>query len=103
MSDDLIRDFLLGFIKLHILYHAAKEPVYGKEFQNELKRHGYDVSFGTLYPVFHKLHKRGYLKLEEVNVNGKIRKYYSITEEGNRILEESKVKIKELFNEVFEK
>jgi len=103
MSDDLIRDFLLGFIKLHILYHAGKEPVYGKEFQNELKRHGYDMSFGTLYPVFHKLRKRGYLKLEEVNVNGKIRKYYSITEEGNRILEESKVKIKELFNELFEK
>lgn len=102
MSDDLIRDFLLGFIKLHILYHANKEPIYGQEFQNELKRHGYDMSFGTLYPVFHKLHQNGYLQLKEVNVKGKIRKYYSITKKGSRVLEESKLKIKELFDELFE-
>jgi len=78
------------------IYH---EPYFSKRAAKCL----YDMSFGTLYPVFHKLRKKVYLQLEEVNVNGKIRKYYSITEEGNRILEESKVKIKELFNELFEK
>jgi PadR family transcriptional regulator PadR len=102
MSDDLIRDFLLGFIKLHILYHANKEPIYGQEFQDELKRHGYDMSFGTLYPIFHKLQQKGYLKLKEVNVKGKIRKYYSVTKKGSKVLEESKLKIKELFDELFE-
>lgn len=102
MSDDLIRDFFLGFIKLHILYHAEKEPIFGQEFQNELKRHGYNISFGTLYPIFHKLRKRGYLKLKEVNINGKIRKYYSITEKGRKVLENSKLKTKELFDELFE-
>lgn len=100
MSDDLIRDFLLGFIKLHILHHAQKEPIYGQEFQNELKRHGYNISFGTLYPIFHKLEKTGYLQLESVNMAGKIRKYYSITEKGSQVLEESKMKIKELFDEL---
>ncbi len=101
MSNDLVHDFLLGFIKLHILYHANKEPIYGQEFQNELKRHGYSVSFGTLYPIFHKLYRSGYLKLKKANVNGKIRKYYSITKKGIKILEESKLKIKELFDELF--
>ncbi len=102
MGDDLTRDFLLGFIKLHILYHANKEPIYGQEFQNELKRHGYNISFGTLYPVFHKLHKKGYLRVKEINVRGKIRKYYSITKKGRETLEESKSKINELFDELLE-
>lgn len=102
MSSDLIRDFLLGFIKLHILYHAKKEPIFGMEFQKELKRHGYDISFGTLYPIFHKLHNKGYLRLKHVNVNGKIRKYYSITKKGADILRKSKNKTRELFNELFD-
>jgi len=68
-----------------------------------LKRHGYDISFGTLYPIFHKLLKKGYLHLEKVKVKGKIRKYYLITEDGKRVLDESKQKINELFNEIFEK
>jgi len=50
--EKLIRKFVLGFINLHILYHARKEPIYGKEFKKELKRHGYDISFGTLYMTF---------------------------------------------------
>lgn len=103
MSNELIHNFLLGFIKLHILYHAQKEPIFGQEFKKELKRHGYDISFGTLYPIFHKLEKRGYLKSKQENVNGKIRKYYSITKKGERILKQSKNKAKELFDELFEK
>ncbi len=103
MSNELIHNFLLGFIKLHILYHAQKEPIFGQEFKKELKRHGYDISYGTLYPIFHKLEKRGYLKSKQENVNGKIRKYYSITKKGERILKQSKNKAKELFDELFEK
>ncbi|OYD17146.1 PadR family transcriptional regulator [candidate division WOR-3 bacterium JGI_Cruoil_03_51_56] len=102
MADELVRDFLLGFIKLHILYHARKEPIFGQEFKKELKRHGYDISFGTLYPVFHKLERNGYLKVEEKNVRGKIRKYYSITRKGVNALKHSKAKAKELFDELFE-
>lgn len=55
MVKQTLRDFFLGFIKIHILYHAAKEPIYDQEFSDELKRHGYEISFGTLYPIFHKL------------------------------------------------
>ena len=25
----LLRDLFLGFVKLHILYHAGQQPVYG--------------------------------------------------------------------------
>lgn len=96
----VLRDFYLGFIKIHILYHAGKEPVYGKEFRAELKRHGYAVSFGTLYPVFHKLEKNGYLRSLGVTVKGKVRKYYSITPKGRKVLTLAKQRARELVNEI---
>ena len=38
-SDPVARHFFNGFIRLHILYHAAKEPIYGAEIAEELIRH----------------------------------------------------------------
>ena len=102
MKNKLIRDLELGFIRLHILHHTAKEPVYGAEFQAELKMHGYEIAFGTLYPIFHRLEKEGYISSNKKNVRGKIRKYYSITAEGLAILKQAKVKANELVAELNE-
>lgn len=101
-ADGLIREFLLGFIKIHILHHAAKERIYGTEFQSELARHGYDLSFGTIYPIFHRLEASGHLRSEKVKVDGKVRKYYAITPKGARTLGYSKEKVRELFEELEE-
>ena len=102
MGEQTLRGLFLGFIKIHILYHAAKEPIYGQEFSKELKRHGYEISFGTLYPILHKLEENGLLKKITKNVNGKIRKYYTITKKGNEVLQEAKMRAKELVDELFE-
>lgn len=102
LPERLLRKLFLGFINLHILYHARKEPIYGKEFKKELERHGYDISFGTLYPIFHNLEKEGLLRAEKRKIGGKIRKYYTITEKGESIFVYSKERAKELFNELFE-
>ena len=102
LSDKLVRKFFLGFINLHILFHAKKEPIYGKEFKTELERHGYNISFGTLYPVFHSLKKDGYLEIEKKNIKGKMRKYYTITEKGKEVLDYSIERARELFDELFE-
>jgi hypothetical protein len=55
------RDLLSGFIRLHILHHAAEGELYGQWMMEELARHGYRLSPGTLYPLLHGLEKRGYL------------------------------------------
>jgi len=96
----MFNDFFLGFVKIHILYHAGKEPVYGTGIMEELGRHGYKIGPGTLYPILHKLEKEEYLKRSEMLVNGKIRKYYSITPKGEEALKGIKEKIIELVNEV---
>ena len=102
MDNQTWRDFFLGFIKVHILHHAAIEPVYGQEFSQELKRHGYEISFGTLYPIFHKLESKGLLKSKKELVNGKIRKYYTITPMGKKLLNEARAKARELVDELYE-
>jgi DNA-binding PadR family transcriptional regulator len=101
-SERLTRDFFLGFIKVHVLHHAAEEPVYGLAMIEELRRHGYVLSPGTLYPVLHSLEKDGYLTREDRNVEGKVRKYYSITESGQAALAEARARIRELVDEVLE-
>jgi DNA-binding PadR family transcriptional regulator len=98
----LDREFFLGFIKIHILYHAAEAPIFGMEMTEELARHGYKLSPGTLYPTLHRLEKEGYLESSSKVVNGKVRKYYRATAQGKRVLEQAKRRIRELVTEVIE-
>ncbi len=98
----MIRDFFLGFIKVHILYHASVEPVYGVALIEELARHGYSLSPGTLYPILLRMEKEGYLQVQKQTVKGRTRRYYTITDKGTRALEEAKAKVKELVLEVLE-
>ncbi len=98
----MLREFFLGFVKIHILYHAAEEPVYGLGLIEELARHGYDLSPGTLYPTLHRLYKQGYLTRESCVVGGRRRKYYVITDKGRAVLAEARLKIAELVGEVLE-
>ncbi|MDQ0861447.1 PadR family transcriptional regulator [Bacillus sp. V2I10] len=95
-----MREFILGAIKIHILYHAKIEPIYGSFMIEELHSHGYEIGPGTLYPYLHNLEKAGFLTREDKKENGRIRKYYSITKEGEEALEKSKVMLRELAREV---
>lgn len=100
MKEQILRKFFLGFIQIHILHHAKKEPFYGAWMIEELQNHGYDMSPGTLYPLLNSMDSKGILKKEEKNVGGKIRKYYSITHEGDQVLIEARKKAYELFKEI---
>ena len=79
MADDLMRHFFGGFVRMHILYHAAKEPMWGVEMMEELRRHGYNLGPGTLYPILHHLEAAGFLTSKTTVVSGKRRKNYRIT------------------------
>ena len=54
-------DLLTGFIRLHILHHAAEQEIYGQWMIDELAHHGYRLSPGTLYPMLHAMERNGYL------------------------------------------
>jgi len=100
VDDLLIKMFFGGFVRMHILYHATKEDIFGVEMMEELRRHGYDIGPGSLYPMLQKLEEVGYLTRHDDVVGGKRRKYYRATAEGARALEETKAKLRELVKEV---
>lgn len=99
----MLRDFFLGFVKIHILHHASHEPICGVDFVSELARHGYSLSPGTLYPLLHGLEADDYLQREDRVVDGKVRKYYRATSLGEQVLVEVRLKIAELVAEVVQK
>ena len=99
-SDD--KGLYSGLIRLHILHHAAKKPLFGFWMAEELARHGYKISTGTLYPVLHGLEKKGYLR-STVERDGKTsRRLYTATPAGKRALKASLAKVRELYGELIQ-
>jgi DNA-binding PadR family transcriptional regulator len=96
------RELLLGFIKIHVLYHASRQPVYGLWLMDELARHGYTPSPGTLYPTLHSLERAGFLASEKRVVEGRQRRYYTLTPAGEAALAEARARLAELVAEVLE-
>jgi DNA-binding PadR family transcriptional regulator len=99
MSD---RDLYSGLIRLHILYHAGREEIFGLGIIEELARHGYKLSPGTLYPILHGLESKGYLRSYAHRDGKRIRRVYKATAAGKKALAAAKVKVTELVGEMFD-
>lgn len=96
----LLRRFLRGAVELHILHHAALEPVHGAWLSDELARHGYKISSGTLYPTLHRLEAEGLLSSRRETANGRARRVYHATAQGRRALAQARRALHELADEV---
>jgi DNA-binding PadR family transcriptional regulator len=62
----------------------------------ELRSHGYQIGPSQLYPRFHRLEHQGYLRRDNRVINGKVRKYYSLTAAGRGHLVEQNRRLIEL-------
>ena len=98
-SDPIVREFLLTFWKIHILHHAEEQGVYGQWMLEELHRHGYRLSPGTLYPVLARMARRGWLRSAEPKKSRDAR-VYRITREGAIVLKRLRASLGELQHEV---
>ena len=96
------QDLYSGLIRLHVLFHAAEEEIFGLGMIRELRRHGYRIGPGTLYPLLHRLEEKRYLRCRTRTVSGKARRCYTITAAGRRALTQAKARVRELFDELFE-
>jgi PadR family transcriptional regulator PadR len=96
------RDLYSGLIRLHVLHHAVKEPIFGLGMIEELARHGYRVSPGSLYPLLHGLEKKGYLRSRNQRSGRSLRKVYRATALGRKALAAANSKVRELFRELIE-
>lgn len=99
-SEDQV--LLSGLIRIHILYHACKEPVFGLGMIEELQRHGYKLSAGTLYPMLHGLERRGLLRSRNIRLGSRGRRVYRATPSGRKALAKAREKVKLLLGELLE-
>jgi PadR family transcriptional regulator, regulatory protein PadR len=66
----------------------------------ELARHGYRISPGTLYPLPHGLKQKGYLRSWEERNRRSRRRLFRAKPKGHQALRAARIKIRELFTEI---
>jgi DNA-binding PadR family transcriptional regulator len=96
----MLREFLRGAAQVHVLHHAAQGEVHGAWLAVELRRHGYDISTGTLYPMLHRMEETGLLVSRQNLVEGRNRRVYAATDLGRAELDHLRAALTELAGEV---
>ena len=94
------REILLSFWKVHILHHADEAPLHGQWVVHELRRHGYEISAGTLYPLLKRMERIGWLRCSVGGSGRRARRNYRLTAEGKKVLALIREQIKELYEEI---
>lgn len=95
------REILLAFWKAHILHHAGDAGgVHGKWILEELRRHGYELSPGTLYPLLGRMERLGWLRARRAGRGARARKDYRLTRKGGEVLELVREMVRELHREL---
>jgi PadR family transcriptional regulator PadR len=97
------RTLYTGLIRLHLLHHAAEGPIFGQAMIDELGRHGYRLSAGTLYPILHGMERQGYLRSRVMLNGGRNRRVYRVTPAGRKALRTARRRVQELFGEMLER
>ncbi|HYK74724.1 MAG TPA: PadR family transcriptional regulator [Pseudoneobacillus sp.] len=86
------RELVKGSTSLILLQLLNEKEMYGYELVKELDKrsdHHLQVKEGTLYPALHKLENQEYVECYwEEQEKGPARKYYRITENGKKLLQD---------------
>lgn len=72
-----------GLLEVCVLASLLKEDSYGYRIIKDASPY-LELSESTLYPILRRLEAANLLSVREVPHNGRLRKYYSITETGRR-------------------
>lgn len=66
----------------------------------ELGRHGYAISPGTLYPLLHDLERQGLVTSHQRTEGGRVLRYYRATPAGSALLAQARHALRELAHEL---
>ncbi len=76
-----------GIIDICVLCALKKEDSYGYRIIKDLSPH-IEITESTLYPILKRLEGSGCVRTYKVEHNGRLRKYYSITDTGTEKITE---------------
>ena len=86
-----------GLLDVCVLAAIKDEDSYGYQIIKDMKPY-VEISESTLYPILRRLEAGGMLTVRSAEHNGRLRKYYHITELGRNRIEEFKVEWKEIIS-----
>ncbi|MBQ0108721.1 MAG: PadR family transcriptional regulator [Clostridiales bacterium] len=86
-----------GMLDVCVLKAISKEASYGYKIVKDLSPY-IDISESTLYPILRRLEAAEYLTETSAEHNGRLRKYYSITDGGRERIEDFKKDFKEIIS-----
>lgn len=92
------KSLISGSMTMLILRLLDEKDMYGYEMIESLREKSenvFELKAGTLYPLLHTLEEKQFVSSYEMEVLGKIRKYYSITRDGRAHLEEKRTQWQE--------
>ena len=83
----------------YLIFKKMKDEgsTYGYELLKTMKEKSnehWDPSYGTIYGALNRMEKKGFI--ERANRGSEDRKYYALTEKGEKELEERKERVKEI-------
>lgn len=87
------KELTKGSSAMLVLSVLEKEELYGYMIIKriaERSENAFNFKEGTLYPILHNFEAVGYVKSYTVNTEGRMRKYYKITDKGIKALNDSK-------------
>lgn len=85
------KSLVSGSTAMLLLKLLSEKDMYGYEMIETLRERSqnvFELKAGTLYPLLHGMEAKELLSVYEKEVGGKIRKYYRITKQGRKVLEE---------------
>ena len=86
-----------GLLDICVLAAIKFEPSYGYQIIKDMKPY-MEISESTLYPILRRLETSGLLAVKSAEHNGRLRKYYYITEQGLSRIEEFSKEWKEIMS-----
>ena len=86
-----------GLLDVCVLKAIKSEDSYGYRIVKDIKPY-VEISESTLYPILRRLETSGMLTVRTAEHNGRLRKYYHITENGLKRIEDFKSEWKEIMS-----
>lgn len=86
-----------GLLDVCVLAAIKDEDSYGYQIIKDMKSY-VEISESTLYPILRRLEAGGMLTVRSAEHSGRLRKYYHITDQGRRRIEDFKGEWKEIIS-----
>lgn len=98
----IAKELFKGTIRTIVLQLLAEhEKMYGYELMQTIEKKSdgkIKLTFGSLYPILHKLESEGLIYSESETIGKRVRKYYILTESGVKEKESKILEIKEFIS-----